>query len=271
MHKRVLSVSSYHIGAVKPYSEEIMAESRAKLHELARVDKERMMLEETRNNYESYIYLIKNKLADFEDEIAAVTTEEQREALLNSASQAEDWMYDEGYDADFETYTKKYEELTGPAEKVFFRMSEVSARVDAIKELNEKLDKVEALMKKWETTMPHITEEERAGVLSKVEDVRKWIEEKTAAQAAADPTVDPVFTSAEVPLQTTEIQKVVSMLSRKPKPAPKKEEEPTNKDEKTNPTDASDESDKKEESDTNETSEEDNAAESELKTEADEL
>lgn len=225
MHKRTLSVTSYHIGAVKPYSDDIMAESRAKLQELARVDKERMMLEEIRNSYESYIYLIKNKLADFEDEIAAVTTQEQRDALLKSASEAEDWMYDEGYDADLETYTKKYEELSAPAEKVFFRMKEVTARADAIKDLNEKLDKVESLMKKWETTMPHITEEERAEVLSKVDDVRKWITEKTEAQAAADPTVDPVFTSEEVPLQTTEIQKVVSRLSRKPKPAPKKEEE----------------------------------------------
>jgi hypoxia up-regulated 1 len=248
-----------------------MAESREKLHYLARVDKERMMLEEIRNNYESYIYLIKNKLVDFEDEIAAVTTQEQRDALLSSASEAEDWMYDEGYDADLETYTKKYEELSAPAEKVFFRMKEVSARVDAIKELNEKLEKVESLMKKWETTMPHISEEERAEVISKVADVRKWIEEKTAAQAAADPTADPVFTSAEVPLQTTEIQKVVSKLSRKPKPAPKKEEETANTDEKKNETDASGDGDKKEESGSNETSEEGNDAESESKVESDEL
>lgn len=270
-HKRALSISSHHIGAVKPYSDEIMAESRAKLNELARVDKERMMLEEIRNNYESYIYLIKNKLVDFEDEIAAVSTQEQREELLNSASKAEDWMYDEGYDADFETYTKKYEELSAPAEKVFFRMKEVSARADAIKELNEKLDKVDSLMKKWETTMPHVTEEERGEVLSKVGDVRKWIEEKTAAQAAADPTADPVFTSAEVPLQTTEIQKVVSKLSRKPKPAPKKEEETANKDEQSNQTDASEDGDKKEETNSSESSAEGSDPESESKPDGEEL
>lgn len=239
-HKRTLSVSVAHEGPIQPYSAEIMAESKSKLAELARIDKERMMLEEIRNTYESYIYLIKNKLADNEEEIAAISTEEQREALLKSASEAEDWMYDEGYDADLETYKKKYEELSAPAEKVFFRMNEVSARADAINELNKKLEKVEALMKKWETTMPQVTEEERADVISKVEDVRKWISEKTEAQTAADPTTDPVFTSAEVPLQTTEIQKVVSKLSRKPKPAPKKEE-------KKNETETKAETDSKEE------------------------
>ena len=271
MHKRVLSVTSYHIGSVKPYSDEFMAESRAKLQELARIDKERMMLEEIRNNYESYIYLIKNKLVDFEDEITAVTTQDQRDALLKSASEAENWMYDEGYDADLQTYMKKYEELSAPAEKVFFRMNEVSARADAIKDLNDKLEKVEALMKKWETTMPHITEEERAEVQSKVDDVRKWIAEKSEAQAAADPTVDPVFTSAEVPLQTTEIQKIVSKLSRKPKPAPKKEEPAADNEKDGNKTDETKESSTEETSESDQSTVEQNNAEAESKSEGDEL
>lgn len=224
MHKRTLTVSSSHIGFVQPYTAAIMAESQAKLQELARVDKDRMMLEEIRNTYESYIYLIKNKLIDYEDEINAISTEEQREALLSSAAKAEDWMYDEGYDAGLETYTKKYEELSEPAEKVFSRMKEVSARADAIKELTGTLDKLEELMKKWETTQPQVTADERAEVISKVEIIRTWIAEKTEAQAAADPASDPVFTSAEVPLQKSDLQKIISKLSRKPKPTPKKAE-----------------------------------------------
>merc|ERR1712038_66797 len=236
-HKRTLTVASYHVGTIQPYSDEIMEESKAKLSELARLDKERMMLEEIRNNYESYIYLIKNKLIDDEEAIGAVTTEEQREELRKSAEDAEEWMYDDGYDASLDTYKEKYEELTKPAEKVFFRVKEVTARAEAISALKEKLDKVVALMKKWETTMPQITEEERNEVISKVDDVRTWISEKEEAQAANDPTTDPVFTSAEVPLQTKEIQAIVSKLSRRPKPAPKKEK----KEEKKNETDSSDE------------------------------
>ncbi len=232
-----MEVSSYHVGTIQPYSVEIMAESKAKLGELARLDKERMMLEEVRNNYESYIYLIKNKLVDDEESIGAVTTEEQREELRKSAEDAEEWMYDDGYDASLETYKQKYDELTKPAEKVFFRVKEVTARVEAITALKEKLDKVVALMKKWETTMPQITEEERNDVVSKVDDVRKWISEKEEAQAANDPTTDPVFTSEEVPLQTKDIQALVSKLSRRPKPAPKKE----NKEEKKNETESSEE------------------------------
>ena len=224
MHRRPLSVKSYHVGAIQPYSEAIMAESKAKLGELARKDQERMMLEKVRNDYESYMYKIKNTLVDNEEEVAAVTNQEQRDALQKSAEDAEEWMYDEGYDADLETYEAKYKELTEPAEKMYFRMKEVGARAEAITAMNEKLEKIVNLIKKWETTMPQITEEERNDVLEKVEVVRKWITEKTEAQAAADPSADPVFTSDEVPLQTKELHTVISKLSRRPKPTPPKEE-----------------------------------------------
>lgn len=260
-HKRALTVSSYHVGTIQPYSDEIMEESKAKLGELARLDKERMMLEEVRNNYESYIYLIKNKLIDEEEAIGAVTSEEQRDELRKSAEVAEDWMYDDGYDASLETYKEKYDELTKPAEKVFFRVKEVTARVEAISALKEKLDKVVALMNKWETTMPQITEDERNDVVSKVNNVRKWISEKEEAQAANDPTTDPVFTSAEVPLQTKDIQARVSKLSRRPKPVPKKEEKKneteTSEKEKDDAKD-SESDDKKEEGDSEEEEGEEN-------------
>jgi hypothetical protein len=50
------------------------------------------------------------------------------------------------------------------AKKAFFRgIAELAARPKAIKALTSKLNKVEreGLMKKWETPMTHITEEER--------------------------------------------------------------------------------------------------------------
>lgn len=111
------------------------------------------MLEESKNKYESYIYYIRNKLIDHEDEIAKVTSEEQREALRKSAEDAEEWMFDEGFNADLKTYDEKYLELSTPAEKVFFRMAELTARPKAVDALSAKLTKIEELIKKWETTM----------------------------------------------------------------------------------------------------------------------
>merc|ERR1712238_145791 len=61
-HKRTLSVTVYHTGILRPYSDEIKVESLAKLDELTRIDNERIALEESRNKFEAYIYHIKNKL-----------------------------------------------------------------------------------------------------------------------------------------------------------------------------------------------------------------
>lgn len=252
LHKRDLKVASYHVGSVQPYNDVIMAESKAKLNELARLDKERMMFEEVRNNYEAYIYTIKNKLVDMEEEINAVTSAEQRELVSNAADAAEEWMYDNGYTADFKTYSTKYEELKAPFEKILFRVKEVTARADAIAELSKKLEKVESLMTKWETTMPQVTEEERSEVLAGVAKVREWIAEKVAAQAAADPTSDPVFTSDEVPLQTLSLQSTVSRLSKKPKPAPKKEDKSKDNEKKSDNSTEKDEYSKPSEDDSSE-------------------
>jgi hypoxia up-regulated 1 len=202
-----------------------MEESKAKLEALAQKDKERMMLEEAKNKYEAYIYYIRNKLIDDEDDVNKVTSEEQREALRKSAEDAEEWMFDEGFNADLKTYEAKYEELSAPAEKAFFRVAELSARPKAIKALTSKLNKVEDLMKKWETTMTHITEEERKEVLDKVAEARKWVEEKVAEQEKADQTADPVFTSEEVPGQTKKIESIVGRLMKKPTPKPEKKNE----------------------------------------------
>ena len=209
-----MSVDEYYVGKIQPYSIATQAESEEKLQDLANKDKERIMLEESRNKVESYIYFIKNRLIDEEDEIAKVSTEEQRTSLQSMAMEAEDWLYEDGYDADLATYEDKYAELSEPAEAMFFRLKEIKDRPAAIAALNKKLSKVEDLMAKWETDKPQITEEERNSVLEKIVNVRKWISDMQEKQESTDPSETPAFSSADVPLQTKDIESLVTKLSR---------------------------------------------------------
>lgn len=218
--KRALGVVIYHVGKIQPYSAEQFAESTAKMAELDFTDQERIKLEAAKNKVESYIYLIKNKLMDDEENINKVSTEEQRESLRSMAMEAEEWLDDNGHSADYETMVAKYDEISSPAEKVWFRVKEMTARPAVVEALKAKLVKVQELMKKWETSMPQVTEEEKAEVFVKVEEVTAWITEKEAAQAEVAAYEDPVFTSEEVPSQTKPIEKLVSRLSKKPKPKP---------------------------------------------------
>lgn len=225
VHKKSLTVASYHVGRVQPYSEELMAESKAKMQEMARKDKERQMLETSRNNVESFIYKIKNKLVDDEENINKVSTKKQREELLKLATDAEDWLYDDGYNADLATMEDKYASLTTPANALFFRVAERTARPEAVKALEAKFEKIEGLMKKWETTHPHITEEERTEVLEKTAEVKTWLADQVKAQKKTKDHEDPVFTSEELPGKTKAIEIMVNRLSKKPKPKPPKKNE----------------------------------------------
>lgn len=213
-----------------------MAESKAKLDEMAEKDKERVLLEESKNKVESYIYKVKNKLIDDEDEIEAVTTKKQREEVKKLAEKAEEWLYEDGYDADLATMEDKYAELSVPFEKILLRISENVARPAAIEKMQAKLGEIEALMAKWVETKPQVTEEERTKVLDGIEEVRKWIEDKEKAQKKKKPHDEPAFLSTEVPEQSKSVETMVVRLNRKPKPKPPKVEK--NETEATNTTDS---------------------------------
>lgn len=228
-HRRSLDVDTYYNGKIQPLSKDLVQEYKGNIAELARLDRERVLLEEARNKLESYFYSVKNKLIDYEEEVAEVSTEDQREELQRLSSEAEDWLFDEGDTADLETINSKYDELAIPAEKVWFRMKELTARPAAVKALNEKLLEIEDKFAKWSTNLTHITDEEKNDVSSKIEAARKWIADKLDEQEKRSAHDDPAFTSDEVPLQTKPIQRLISRLSKKPKPKPKVEKKETEK------------------------------------------
>lgn len=180
------------------------------------------MLEEARNKVESYIYKIKNKLEDNEETISKVTTDKQREEVRKLAVDAEEWLYDEGYSADLATMEDKYAELSVPFEKIMLRVSETTDRPEAVLLLTMKLTEIEQLMVKWATDRPQVTEEERASVLSKVEEARKWLADQEKAQSKKKSHEEPAFLSTDVPKQLLPIETIILRLSKKPKPKPPK-------------------------------------------------
>jgi hypoxia up-regulated 1 len=188
------------------------------------MDRERVLLEEAKNQLESYIYKVKNKLIDEEEKVAIVSTEEQREELNRLAMEAEEWLFDEGDTADLKAVKAKYDELAAPAEKVWFRLAESTARPEAVQNLKDKLKEFEEKMNKWLEGKDHITDEERSDLASKVESARNWLADKEAEQAAKLGHDDPAFTSSEVPTQMHPILKLATRLQKKPKPKIEKNE-----------------------------------------------
>ena len=224
-----------------------------------------MMLEESKNKVESYIYKIKNKLVDDEETMEKFATKKQRDEIRKLAEDAEEWLYEDGYHADLATMEDKYAELSVPFEKIVLRISESKKRPAAVEALEKKLSEIEALMEKWIEAKPQVTEDERKEVLGQVKVVREWIAGKEKAQSKKKPHEDPVYLSSEVPLQLKPIEAILVRLNRKPKPKPpKKETNETNATTTTSSDDAQAESNETIKAEGNETltSEDDAAADS---------
>lgn len=235
VHKKSLTVATYYVGKVQPYSPELLEESRSKLEAMDSADKERIALESSKNKVESYLYKIKNDLIDKAESLEKVSTEEQREEVKKLADAAEEWLYEDGYAADLATMEDKYAELSIPYEKILLRLSELKARPAAMTKLSERLTEIESIVASWEKSMPQITEEEKTGVLDLVEGARKWMEEKEAEQAAKAAHEEPAFLSEIVPSQSKPIERMVVKLSKKPKPKPEKKENATSAENATEP------------------------------------
>jgi hypoxia up-regulated 1 len=223
-----LTIERYYVGRIQPHSPELLAESKKKLEEMDRVDRERIQLEESRNQVESFIYKLKNELVDQAEEIEKVTNEKQRKELAKLSADAEEWWDDVGYKSDRATAEDKYAELNTPYEKIQLRITESTARPAAMEKLRKKLEEVEKLMEKWSETKPQVTEEERKGILDQVKKIQKWADDNEKKQDKKKSHDVPAFLSTDIPDQFAPLERAVVKLGKRPLPKPKVEKKAAN-------------------------------------------
>ncbi|KAI6083867.1 actin-like ATPase domain-containing protein [Hypoxylon rubiginosum] len=119
-----------------PKADLTKAKDRIKAFEAS--DKSRRLREEALNQLEGFTYKVRDML-DTESFVAASTSEE-RAALEKKASEASDWLYDDGADApreELKSKLKGLKDLVSPVEK---RIDESRKRPDLVKGLRSALD-----------------------------------------------------------------------------------------------------------------------------------
>jgi hypoxia up-regulated 1 len=72
-------------------------------------DENKIKTDEAKNNFESLVYQFRSWLREEENEEYVV--EEKREEWIEKLNEMEDWLYEDGADANFTVYRKKREEL----------------------------------------------------------------------------------------------------------------------------------------------------------------
>ncbi|KAM3534176.1 hypothetical protein MY4038_002566 [Beauveria bassiana] len=122
---------------IPQFTKEELTTSRDRLKAFAASDKARAQREEALNKLEAFTYKIRDLLEN--DEFVAKSTEKERTVLSEKASEASDWLYEEGSTAakdEFKAKLKSLQDLTDPIQK---RVKESTARPEAVKQLKELL------------------------------------------------------------------------------------------------------------------------------------
>lgn len=223
VHRATLMVKAHYEGLrLRPHSAVETAASAAKLAALRARDELRREKADARNSLEGYLYDVRNKLADQEEAAAQVSTEEQRAAVLAAVEAADEWMYDEGRDVAAAVYKAKTAEVKALAEPVFLRIKEGPGglRAAAVEAGRKNVAEVRALAKKWNVTMPWLSEEDKAPLLEEAARVEAWLDEKEAAQAKLPGHEAAAFLSTEVDPQLVKMKDTARRLARKPAPPP---------------------------------------------------
>ncbi|MBS1890092.1 MAG: Hsp70 family protein [Actinobacteria bacterium] len=179
--------------------------------------------EREKNNLESYIYDMKEKL---ESQVYdAVTTPQEREKFTEQLNTAGNWLYEEGADSDTQTYKDVSSSLKFVGDKIVKRKYESEERPKALAQFGSFLMFSKEVLMNISATL-NITQEEFAEMLLAIDKAEKEIGEKATKQAALSPFEDPIFTVDEIFKKSRELDAKLRVLSRRPKKSVKKPEEP---------------------------------------------
>jgi len=192
---------------------------------MANIDRIVKETADMRNELESYIYDMRDKIIS-ESQLAPYGTDEEKKILGDLLEKTENWLYEDGFDAKKSVYADKLGELRKLGDPLQMREGEAKARPNAMSVLQRTVEKYQT----WVNTSSadeqysHITEEEWTKVREVCDSTSSWMYEAMDKQGSLSPSDNPVVTVAEINGKSNEITKTASPIMHKPKPKPKVEE-----------------------------------------------
>lgn len=200
------------------------ADAEAKMTSIDRLVKETA---DTRNELESYIYDMRDKIISDRD-LKPYCTDEESSKFSTMLEDFENWLYEDGFDAVKAVYAEKLAELRKLGDPIEYRKRESEARPSAIANLQKSLEGFKNWLNASSTDdkFSHITDEERTKGHSKCDEASSWMYEMLDKQGSLTVSDDPAFSVSQVNAMIKEVSYVINPIMTKPKPKPKPKEEP---------------------------------------------
>lgn len=177
-----------------------------------------------RNELESYIYSMRDKLDGTLKEFATSGDKDKLKALMTAA---EDWLYGDGFEATKGEYSRKIEELRAVGDPVEERLAQHNNRPNAVEALRKQMDLCKAFAANYEEAYAHIEEEDRDKLRKEVQSVEAWLFDMLGKQGDLPLSAPPVLTCENINAKRNALFNVYSPIKNKPKPPPPAPPAPT--------------------------------------------
>mmetsp|Transcript_2124 Transcript_2124/g.2404 ORF Transcript_2124/g.2404 Transcript_2124/m.2404 type:complete len:809 (+) Transcript_2124:49-2475(+) len=184
-----------------------------------------------RNELESYVYSMRDKIISDRD-LASYGTDEEKSEFTSILETTENWLYEDGFDAKKSAFVEKLTELKKYGDPIEKRKYEAAGRPSAMNTLQRTIEKFQSWVNTStaETDYAHITEEEWTKCREICDSTSTWMYEAMDKQGSLTPCDNPMVTIADINAKTNEISKTINPIMHKPKPKveekPKEEEKP---------------------------------------------
>jgi len=211
-------------GTVLAMSAEDKKKSMKVLEALQQADDERRARDSLKNTLESYVFSTRSKIREHEEDLEKVSTDEEREKIMEDLEGIEDWLYEDGEEgganAPIDAYKEKRKKMDERVNALFFRHAELEERPKAVETARIILEAAKYKATGWITERTQISEDDRSKVMKMIEDIGKWLDEKEKKQENVETTDTPAFTSSDVKTQIRPLQRLMGRMLAKKVPEP---------------------------------------------------
>uniref|UniRef100_A0A182PR32 Hypoxia up-regulated protein 1 n=1 Tax=Anopheles epiroticus TaxID=199890 RepID=A0A182PR32_9DIPT len=200
---------------VAPLEGDLFEASAKRLSALDAVDKAKKRRETALNALESFVIDAQVKMD--EEEYASCATEEEIEQIRKRCGEISEWLYEDGSDADAETYETKLEELRGVANEVYARHWEHQERPIALNALKQMINGSEGFLRNARNLTKDTNPEKDVFTAVEIETLEKAIRSTIEWRDTEVAEQEKLARNAPVRLTVKDITDRMGMLDREVK------------------------------------------------------
>lgn len=186
---------------------------------------DRLIIEtaDKRNELEAYIYAMRSKLDGALKEFA---TSSEKDKLKSLMTDAEDWLYNEGFDSTKQEYERKIGDLRKLGNPIDNRYNQHQNRPGAVDSLKKQIELCKNFTANYDDAHSHITEDERDKLRKETQATEEWMYDFIGRQADSPLSAEPVLTVESIAAKRNSLFSVANPILTKPKPKPATEAKP---------------------------------------------